>query len=670
MADAYTVICGWCAGLTWRQRTCDCRDGQLAAVTGRPGTAKPLRDLRGPWVGCRDCRGTGIITVPCHDCERRGRRRAQVVLTVGNLDTGQVASANLVPGSLDLAPTPDGRWWLPLRPIVADLAGRAGVAPASLYDPDFPERPGGLDRDGITLPPDWRPDLPEARRHELEGAALAEQASLRWLVLLGHTTAPGPADHLKLLGRLCALADQLRVDLVVEARRDPVRAEPSWDIRYELPGSPVPELPRRRLRDLLTAVATVNPVRAAAALAHADPAAPAHYFASDDPANLPRSVGVNGYPAAHDLDQLERRILRDAHDSVGGQAIWRDRTWWHVTLRSAPDVASAPHRPVPLVRGWEPPAPAYQGDPIPSSDCPHCPPPEPGAGRPHCPYCGGTRIVRHGSTLTVTDLHARCVHVNLRPDDGAGAAVAASYGTGAPVLRLPAHLRLGAHASTFAVRPEDLTSVDGELVLDWFLREGIVHHTDPDADPVALYLARATAGVPGARLFVRANDWAGPSLDDLARLVLGLGLALDVTAVDHRLNAGNPHLVQGVSWSVRVVHPSAPLTADEFPVHNGLPEAVAHCLRYLGGALRSTLPTDPTHPIPVPGAPPPTSAPTPPDAHTPADAATPNAAALTIRLRTLAATHPGRPVASRLDPTGSRLTTPLDSTDLGKKRPS
>ncbi|MFV2110646.1 hypothetical protein, partial [Micromonospora sp. LOL_015] len=69
------------------------------------------------------------------------RRRAQRVFTVANLDTGQVASTSLVPGSFTPLPTPGGTWWLPYAPIVADLAARAGVVEATLRDPDFPDEP-------------------------------------------------------------------------------------------------------------------------------------------------------------------------------------------------------------------------------------------------------------------------------------------------------------------------------------------------------------------------------------------------------------------------------------------------------------------------------------------------------------------------------------------------
>ncbi len=77
------------------------------------------------------------------------------------------------------------------------------------------------------------------------------------------------------------------------------------------------------------------------------------------------------------------------------------------------------------------------------------------------------------------------------------------------------------------------------------------------------------------------------------------------------------------------------------PTCAGLPEAVARCLRYLGGALRATIPADPEQPIRVPQQPAPAAAP-------------PDTTGLTARVRRLAAAHPGRPATARLDTTGHR----------------
>ncbi|MFV2018700.1 hypothetical protein [Micromonospora sp. LOL_023] len=145
--------------------------------------------------------------------------------------------------------------------------------------------------------------------------------------------------------------------------------------------------------------------------------------------------------------------------------------------------------------------------------------------------CYGTRQVRRGAVLTVTGLR------------------------GPTVWRLPEHYRVGLLAAEFGVQPVDLTDLDGETVVEQHLRDGVVHLADPNGDPVGTYLAEVVATHHAARLLVRANDWAGPSLDDLARLVVGL--ALDVTVVDHRRNGARSDLPQGGGWQVAVVDPAA-----------------------------------------------------------------------------------------------------------------
>lgn len=65
---------------------------------------------------CRICAGAGTVAQGCVDCGQRGVRRAQLVLTVANLDTGQVASGNVVPGSVAPTRSAGGGWCLALAP--------------------------------------------------------------------------------------------------------------------------------------------------------------------------------------------------------------------------------------------------------------------------------------------------------------------------------------------------------------------------------------------------------------------------------------------------------------------------------------------------------------------------------------------------------------------------
>ena len=101
--------------------------------------------------------------------------------------------------------------------------------------------------------------------------------------------------------------------------------------------------------------------------------APAHYLrAGAGPPDLPEPV---------DLDQVERRMIRDCEGRPGAQAIWRNGRWWHTSLRPGRVVETLTEEPTGqvsrrvttiLVRGWEPPAPDWVGEPIPYHDCPDC----------------------------------------------------------------------------------------------------------------------------------------------------------------------------------------------------------------------------------------------------------------------------------------------------------
>ncbi|WP_433231610.1 hypothetical protein ACQP2H_06505 [Micromonospora sp. CA-248260] len=128
-----------------------------------------------PTVACPDCDGT--IPAGCHRCARRGLRRAQLVLTVANLDTGAVASREVLPGTLEPRPQPAGGWVVDLTPRVRELAAEAGVAVT--VDPVV-----------VPVPTGWRPDLPAAERQEWAARALAGAARPAWRVWVGRSTAP------------------------------------------------------------------------------------------------------------------------------------------------------------------------------------------------------------------------------------------------------------------------------------------------------------------------------------------------------------------------------------------------------------------------------------------------------------------------------------------------
>ncbi|WP_189043274.1 hypothetical protein [Micromonospora sonchi] len=311
---------------------------------------------------CEQCRGAGSVAYPCHRCKRRGRRRAQLVLSVANLDTGVVASHSVMPGGLDPEPSPTG-WVVKLENRVRELAASVG---ATVTDEALT----------LWLPPQWRPDAPAVHRYELEAQAIAGLDNMPWRLFLGRSAAAPPVDPADRLVRLCALADVLLLDLVIEVRRH----GQGWKVRYEVPGSPVPMF-RIGHPDLPEALAGTDVADALAGLAERGRGVAARLVQPDQP--RPPVV-----PAV-EVDQLERRILADCVDPVdgvelpGAQAIWRDGRWWHTSLRDGEPVEDLVEQPtgqvmrrvrVPLRRGFTPPDPSWLGAEIGWRPCPDCVP--------------------------------------------------------------------------------------------------------------------------------------------------------------------------------------------------------------------------------------------------------------------------------------------------------
>ena len=234
---APVVVCSSCDGMTFTLAACRCTyGGNRLLIRGddRPRTPEPFRN-------CRVCEGLGQVARPCYSCGQTGRLRAQLVLTMANLDTGAVASVNLVPGLVLPRAWPDGTgWYLPIAPLIRELA--AAVGAASWRDPRSPT--SSTEGRDIFLPGQWQPDLPEPARRALETEAIALQSHSAWQVFIGRTAPDPPRDLDRELGRLCRLADLLCLDLVVEARRRPFGDERDreleWDIRFEVPGAAVP----------------------------------------------------------------------------------------------------------------------------------------------------------------------------------------------------------------------------------------------------------------------------------------------------------------------------------------------------------------------------------------------------------------------------------------------
>ena len=665
---APVLVCPSCDGLTFTLAPCRCTYGGDRLLFTADADDEAAGRGGGPYRNCLLCAGVGTTTRACHDCGQTGRLRAQLVVTMANLDTGQVASANVVPGVVQPERQAGGGWQLPIGPLVRELASAVGAATWQELG-----NPGGFrDNPVIPLLAGWRPELPVADRHRLEAAAIATEAVTPWRVYLGRTEPEPPRDPGRELGRLCRLADQLCLDLVVEARRGPGRTGLVWSIRYELPGSPVPAEPHHRYDDLAEAIAATSVTEAMYGLAERGRHAPARYLRAwpePDPEAEPLVV---------DVDQLDRQIVGDCVDcwastaNAGAQAIWRDGRWWHTSLRVAGSAETlieretgqigSRRRPV-LCRAYEPPEPQWWGGPIPHRPCPDCDPdsrlracrcrlgrdqPEPGcpccagaglAPSPlPCPTCRDSHRIYQGMSVTITKLTGRPVHLNWWAGDPAPAPLVATQPGGKPVHQLPAQFRLADWAGVFGVRPEDLTLLDGGDPLSQDLRDGIVTCDHAGQDPLARYVAWASRGQPGARLLLAAVAPEVPGLADLVRLVLGLHLAVTVTLTDHRRNHGDPLRVHGESWDITITGPGQPAAPADPPTRSTPEAAIRHCLDYLELALAGTVPTDPDQPVPVPQTP------------TPVRVADP-----VPLLRRLARHHAGRPVAVHFARTGCEL---------------
>ncbi|WP_422770956.1 hypothetical protein ACN28C_30615 [Plantactinospora sp. WMMC1484] len=450
MAGPPVVQCRSCDGLSFTLDPCRCTyGGNRLLVDDSINDSEANRRTAGEaYQDCLECHGVGTVGRPCHPCRQTGRRRAQLVLTMANLDTGAVASANVVPGVVEPAPWPGdggGNWYLPFAPVLRDLAAAVGVGVDSWADV---RQPGDPDGPLVLLPRAWRPEHSAAVREVLEAEAIAGESNEAWRLYLGRAAVPPPREAAAELGRLCRLADLLCLDLVVEARRLVATDGLTWAIRFEVPGGPVPAEARGYADDLAAAITTTTVLDACYGLEERGLTAPAHQLTIGAPPPA---------PPPPDLDQLERRILADCLDLVtgeataGAQAIWRDGRWWHTSLRTAGTTETLTEwstgqiysrRSSTLRRGWQPPAPSWQGSPIGYADCPDCDPHSllkrcdcrlgtdrvdadcpkcAGSGRSpsllHCYTCRGSRRLQcAAATVTITDLGGRVVHLTWQRD--------------------------------------------------------------------------------------------------------------------------------------------------------------------------------------------------------------------------------------------------------------
>ncbi|MFC5945414.1 hypothetical protein ACFPZ4_28615, partial [Micromonospora harpali] len=301
------------------------------------------------------------------------------------------------------------------------------------------------------------------------------------------------------------------------------------------------------------------------------------------------------------------------------------------------------HRPdgilrsrTPLRRAAEPPDPPWLGEPVPSQPCPACRPARRRvAWALSCATCAGTGRVHQAALVTLTDLRCRAVHLAWRAGVPEPVSAVSVRPGGRSVVRLPDRYRLGAWATVFGVRPEDLAEADGGHALPPDVRDGYVGLPWAGADPVGEQVATVGPALPAARLLITAVRPDAPPLAELLRLAHGLDLALLVNVLDLRRHPAAPMRAHGVLWSVDLRAPAAPVRPDDLPDRPSLAAAVAHCLECLDVTLPETAPADPRTPVPVPRS---TPCPLPPDP--------------VPGLRRLAARHAGRPLSVRFTPAG------------------
>ncbi|WFE23294.1 hypothetical protein O7621_08325 [Solwaraspora sp. WMMD937] len=573
-------------------------------------------------VTCPGCHGSGHAATndtadspaqACGRCGGAGKRRAQLVLTAVNIDTGAIASANVLPGITAAAPTDDDPYWfLNLLPVICDLTRQ--VDAADLHDPRIAGQP--IFAPEMRLARQWQPDLPVDQRYVLEAETIAAQAHDPWRIWYGRSTPELPADPAQRLAALGELAELLCLDLVVEVRRsphDPDSGRFHWDVRFELPGSPVPT--GVGSYDSFTDAATcVDVARACYALVDRSRHAPAHYV-------TPRPAShISLRPPPVDPDQLERRIVADClaalltdGPALGAQAIWRNGRWWHTTLHADTDTDTDSGSGGRLVRTWQPSPPTWQGPPIPYRRCPDC------AHWPSwencdcaringCATCGGTHRIYHGATVTIAVGRRQVRHLNWPPPGGTSPTPPPCIGyhpSGRTIHQLPPEYQLTHQLTALGLDPTELTTLDGltKFLRDHELLHGYATVQQPGGDPITAYLEDVTKGHPVGRILLHATPPKVPPLATVVKLAYGLGVALVVSVADHRRSDGIPYQVQGLRWGVRLAPPdtTSPL-GRWYPgaYEVSLPKAIAQALEYVRHASNAILPTDPTTPIPAP----------------------------------------------------------------------
>lgn len=587
-----TPACPHCDGLGSKVFPCSCTGTGTKLVSGygpASGSSAPLPD-------CKQCQGSGTRSLQCTTCGGGGNVRAQLVITVVNIDTGSIASETVLPGvitpeALQDTTTSDKTWVLPLQPIIDRLAGQVG---GSLLATDSAGVSLGKP---VLVGKGWHADLPTRQRLALEAAAIARAQALTRHRHFFTTTAPSD-DRTPdgMLARLASIADRLHLDLC--CYRHPTfsdegdrLASSGWSVDFELPGNdgPAPRSQRVSYPSLAEALVTTDPsamLRRCWLRKDLSQIVPAHFIKNTTEAAPRRDLGTTE-------SFLSGRINTLSDDTAGAVAVRRDGSWHFARLE--PGTSRDEYRETSTgqirrleIRTWSrqpsPPPPTWWGDPMPEQLCPQC---ETGetwlpcdcadtmSGLPDatCSRCGGTGTrpgtsclwcgqigkIRYGYTVTVADIEsdAPAFHVNV--DLGAN-----PHHQHAPVpaftemvhTQLPEAARLTSRLFDAGIDLADLRDVTGLAPSSFLLDGGVVApEGTPAIDLMHRHVTSASSGRPGGRVLLSWSPPTEATVAQVARLAWGLGYDLVLGAEDRNANQLAGTSLGGMRWGAALMRP-------------------------------------------------------------------------------------------------------------------
>ncbi|CAM3316302.1 hypothetical protein [Stackebrandtia soli] len=542
---------------------------------------------------CPHCLGTGDLSGDCLSCDGGGRSRAQLVLTMINLDLSTIASATIIPGVLAAVDAPPNRRGaelaLDIEPTLHELADRVGGIWCKELEPTQAAR-------ARPIPLDCSSDDPISVRLATEARALARHGANRHWIFTAHTQPPENPPPDVALARLCRLADLLCLDLIVQYQpwlgpdRAPILRR--WDLRLALPGQPLPHghiLPDAQddpaaligMADPGTLLARLHPLGQ-----RADPdTTPAHRIRPRGAAVTDEAIGT--------VDALVERVRNAIEVDGGGAGVWRDGAW-HISgvRRNGETTVVRPRSRGRLAEQeillWAltdpPPDPSYWGEPIPGQDCPTCESGTPwavcpcrdadGQSDPGCRHCGGggsrpvahchtceeTGRLHHGASITITDLDGKAEHLHWTVDADASFTPyeSAELPDGYCGYRLDQHYRITELLRRRDIDGADVSHVPYGLTATSLFDGRFVGPCGMDARELTLgFVTAATRGQPGGRSFLVVTPRRYHSLSGLAQICFGLGYELYVSLCDTRgASRTSPLAPPGAQhWNVDITPP-------------------------------------------------------------------------------------------------------------------